>query len=299
MSEDREVVYVVKDWGKIYENNRSRVIDDLRWVPIPNKHDSLGFSTLIREKNGVALYGAWCLIIQVASKCRPRGRLVNRDGVPLTARAIGVMTGAPPEIIQDCLDLVTRPEIAWITPEFSTERQADVTSTSAGRQADVTSTSAGRHLPAPRVRADALPFSSIPFSSAVTPSVSVTVEHASERKPEIAALVRESAERMYRVHPKKKHLARIPVALSAALNGTQDARSTLMAIEGKHAAMCQTRNWTKEHGRFAPPLDEWLDDKGFTADIPIDNGKPDKKLGVADSIKAEAARRIAQGRSPL
>jgi len=107
-------VYTIVDWNRVYENSRSRQIDDLRWVSLPNKHDSFGFRSLMSRPNGAALYGAWCLIVQVASKCSPRGSLI-KNGVPLTPEKISFLTGCPPAIISECLDVVQLPEIAWIS----------------------------------------------------------------------------------------------------------------------------------------------------------------------------------------
>lgn len=90
-----EPVYKVKDWQKHFENNRSRTVENLRWVCVPNKHDGEGFATVMEQDNAAELFAAWILILQVASKCQERGSLVREDGTPLTARAMAVKTRAP------------------------------------------------------------------------------------------------------------------------------------------------------------------------------------------------------------
>lgn len=72
-------VYRIRDWDKHFENNRTRELKRLDWVPVPNRHDGDGFTELLDHKNGMAHYGAWHLILQVASRCDPRGTLL-RDG---------------------------------------------------------------------------------------------------------------------------------------------------------------------------------------------------------------------------
>ncbi len=69
----------VKDWDRIFENSQSKKYANISWVPIPNKHDSDGYTQLIEHDHGVSHYGAWILLVQVASKCKPRGTLI-RDG---------------------------------------------------------------------------------------------------------------------------------------------------------------------------------------------------------------------------
>lgn len=78
------------------------------------------------------------------------------------------------------------------------------------------------------------------------------------------SLIGEAAERMYTAHPKKKNLSLIPLALAAALNGATNLAARLAEIETCHSAWVTTENWTKSNGNYAPPLDQWLADRGFT-----------------------------------
>ena len=98
-----EVLYQIRDWDLIYENAGTRKLKTLHWVPTPNKYDGEGFGRIFEELDGCALYGAWHLILQVASKCEPRGTLCRRDGTPLDARAISLKTKAPEAIIARAL----------------------------------------------------------------------------------------------------------------------------------------------------------------------------------------------------
>lgn len=76
----------VRNWNRHFENNRTRELKRMDWVPMPNKHDGDGFTDLMDHANGMAHYGAWALIAQVAAKCDPRGTLLRdyrtrvRDG---------------------------------------------------------------------------------------------------------------------------------------------------------------------------------------------------------------------------
>lgn len=72
-------IYRIRDWREHFENNRTKELKRMTWVPVPNKHDGDGFTELLDHPNGMAHYGAWHLILQVASKCDPRGSLL-RDG---------------------------------------------------------------------------------------------------------------------------------------------------------------------------------------------------------------------------
>lgn len=82
------VAYRIKDWNVHFENNRTRELKRLEWVPIPTKHDSDGFTQLMSHPNGTAHYGAWVLIVEVAAKCKVRGTL-SRYGAGFSHDAAG------------------------------------------------------------------------------------------------------------------------------------------------------------------------------------------------------------------
>ncbi len=109
-------IYRIRNWDKHYENNRTREMVKMSWVPVPNKHDGEGFQRIMREKDGLVIYGCWHLILQVASKClRPRGTLLRDDGTPLDAASIALKTGVRDEkLIQRALDFCCLPQVAWI-----------------------------------------------------------------------------------------------------------------------------------------------------------------------------------------
>lgn len=70
-------VYRIRGWNNLYENNRTRELKYLTWVPIPNTHDGDGYTILVDREDGAAYLGAWIACLQVASKCHPRGTLIR------------------------------------------------------------------------------------------------------------------------------------------------------------------------------------------------------------------------------
>jgi len=96
-------LYKIKNWDAVFENNRSRTVERLSWVAIPNRHDGENYSALITSKDGSELFAAWCLIVQVASKCQPRGTLLKGDGRPHDASSLSLKTRAPEKWFDKCL----------------------------------------------------------------------------------------------------------------------------------------------------------------------------------------------------
>jgi hypothetical protein len=110
--------YSIRDWEKHFECSQSKRAERLSWVATPNKHDGKSYRRLIQMKNGAALYGAWILIVQVASKCPVRGILADDDG-PLSADDIADKTLTDPKLIQSALDACCSKAIGWIVKEDS------------------------------------------------------------------------------------------------------------------------------------------------------------------------------------
>ena len=87
--------YRIRDWDQCFENNRSRKVETLSWVSIPNKHDGECYSLIMADQNAAKIYSAWILTVQVASKCNPRGTLIRDNGQPHTSQTLAIKTRAP------------------------------------------------------------------------------------------------------------------------------------------------------------------------------------------------------------
>lgn len=107
-------LYVIRDWELHYEKAQSRQVGRVSWVSLPVKHDGLGFRRLMTRPDGIGMYGAWVLIVQVAAKCTVRGRLADEKGKPLSAGDLSLKTGAPSSVFEDALNLFASEEIGWL-----------------------------------------------------------------------------------------------------------------------------------------------------------------------------------------
>lgn len=121
-------IYRVRNWHKSHENAQSRKVQSCRWVSVPNKHDGKSFRRLIAMPNGLALYGAWILILAVASKCPRRGVLADEDG-PLSPDDLALKTGSPSDVFREAFEVLADPKIGWLetvpSDELSGEMVAD------------------------------------------------------------------------------------------------------------------------------------------------------------------------------
>ncbi len=106
-------VYRVRDWDVHFELAQGRKVKDLSWVPVPLKHDGLGFRRLMARRDGVELYGAWVLIVQIAAKCRTRGTLADERG-PFGSQELSLKTGCPAEVFDRALQTLCSQDIGWV-----------------------------------------------------------------------------------------------------------------------------------------------------------------------------------------
>lgn len=107
-----EVVYKIVNWNELYENNRTREMKKMSWVPVPNNHDGDGYTELLDHENGPAHLGAWMVILQLASKCDVRGTLLRSGGKPHTFETISRITRFPAEVIKEAIGRLI--EIGWV-----------------------------------------------------------------------------------------------------------------------------------------------------------------------------------------
>lgn len=172
-------LYRIKDWDRHFEVSQTRKCARLTWVATPNKHDGKSYRRLMRHPDGAAIYGAWCLILQVASKCPERG--VLSDGTdPLTAEDLALKTDCPEKWFDLALELLSTPEIGWLLVADYQHAPSTVERRDSTIQRDVaTDRQTDRHN---RTGQDRQKFSSEPVSPASELACNKPVEPQPEAK---------------------------------------------------------------------------------------------------------------------
>jgi hypothetical protein len=116
------ITYKIKNWDLYYENHDSRKYKNLTWIPISNKWDGLGFSRLKKQPEVVEILAGWLMILQIASKCKPRGVLI-RENLPLSPADMADITGLPENMFIVALNVLSDKNkgICWIESEGEEE----------------------------------------------------------------------------------------------------------------------------------------------------------------------------------
>ncbi len=107
-------VYRIKDWSKHYENNRTRDLKEMLWVPIPNAHDGEGYCQMVQGNRGAEVLGAWLACVQVASRCEPRGTLLRKSRTPHTAESLASRTRLSVTAFDEMLKRAVSEDVSWM-----------------------------------------------------------------------------------------------------------------------------------------------------------------------------------------
>lgn len=118
-------VYRIKDWETHFENNRTKGLKTLAWVPFPNKHDGDGYTELLDHPEGPVHYAAWVTMVQVASKCSPRGTLLRDGRIPHDPPSLARKTHLPAVSFEGAIPRLL--SIGWLERIDYDERTSDTT----------------------------------------------------------------------------------------------------------------------------------------------------------------------------
>ncbi len=100
----------VIDWDVHFENNRSRELKEMRWIPLPNKMDGEGYGTLVDHPNGAAHFGAWVAIVEIASRQEVRGQI--KDGPFNLSHRLARISQLPAALFDEVIPRLV--QIGWI-----------------------------------------------------------------------------------------------------------------------------------------------------------------------------------------
>jgi len=109
-------LYRIKNWDAIYEweTTRGKPTVPLKWIKVQTKQGT-GYKNLVTHSHGDAHYGAWLALLQVASRCFPRGVLIQKDGRPHTPASLSKESLLPSKTFAELLPrLLDVQDVGWI-----------------------------------------------------------------------------------------------------------------------------------------------------------------------------------------
>lgn len=113
--------YRVSNWLEDFENNRTRTMKAMRWVPIPNSHDGDEYTWLVDHADGAGHFACWIAALQIASRCEPRGTLVRANDEPHDAASLARVSRLPAPLWESALPRLVRVGLLSAQPVVAQE----------------------------------------------------------------------------------------------------------------------------------------------------------------------------------
>lgn len=107
------VLYRIRDWDEHYENARTRQYKTLGFVTMPNRYDSDKMLDLLEHDDGLAVFGCFVLLVEVASKCEPRGDLMRDSKRPHDAQSLSRLLRVDTKAITRTLEVLSNEPFTW------------------------------------------------------------------------------------------------------------------------------------------------------------------------------------------
>jgi len=109
-------LYRVANWAEEYENNRTRKMKEMQWVPMRNRMDGDAYIELVTgHPEGGGHLAIWDVTVRVASRCHPRGTLLRVTGEPHTPESLAALTRLPVQWFREGLPRLVA--IGWLEVE--------------------------------------------------------------------------------------------------------------------------------------------------------------------------------------
>lgn len=238
-------IYRVVDWEQHFENNRTRELKSMTWVPVPNKHDGDGFTQLMEHENGAAHLGVWLVVVQIASKCDPRGTLLrdSRNGLRSghDSQSISRISRIPRQTIEEAIERLL--VIGWVEDiSLETQDLQELSHETAARSQESAMTS---HL-----------------ARARGPEGKGREGNDTEGNGEPADDVGRYADAMAEKYPR---FGDGGPSGHRALFELRKLLPPLADFEAALDAWASSLDWTEDGGKFVPRPEKWLRSEGWKA----------------------------------
>ncbi len=102
----------IANWETHFENNRTRDLKCMTWVPVPNKLDGDGYTEIVDHKDGASHYAAWTTLVLIASRCDPRGTLLRAGSRAHDFASLSRISRLPAKLFQEAIPRLI--DVGWL-----------------------------------------------------------------------------------------------------------------------------------------------------------------------------------------
>lgn len=287
--------YRIVDWNIHFENNRTREMKSMDWVPMKNRMDGYGYVELVDHPNGAAHFGAWVAIVEIASRCPIRGTLMALTGkgeTPHTPASLARISRIPAAIFEEAIPRLAA--IGWV--EYVEAAAQEPAPGSSPKNRGMSQVPAKRGTTTPQEPAEYeqdTPQEPAPSLDSIPQEGAALREHAqahslngTERKEQngterknnartnfdfepIDELVSEIGAEMKKRHAKKSGLGgtELERALCDAVADAANQPAVLRSIRDRWRVGCE-REWHERKPDMWPNLCRWIRERGYLDPAP-------------------------------
>jgi hypothetical protein len=116
-------LYKIRDWLQNFENNRTREMKNMSWLPLPIKLSGNGYVYLMGIENGPAIFGCFIAILEASAQSKKRGELWRTAEIPHSPRTLAAVIRQPEELVNKTLDICSSNECDWFeVVEINTDK---------------------------------------------------------------------------------------------------------------------------------------------------------------------------------
>jgi len=118
-------LYCIRDFDKIFENHKTKILKALAWIQLPVKLNGTGYVYLmsLESEKGPAVFGCFIALLELAATSKRRGQLWRTPDSPHTPATMAAMIRQPLHVVEETLRLCSSSDCDWIEAvEFQTNK---------------------------------------------------------------------------------------------------------------------------------------------------------------------------------
>jgi len=119
-------MYIIVDYDSLYKplSTKGEELVNARYVKLPVKPMGKGLRVLLKHRNGLSIFGIWCLLLEAATDTKPenRGKLLNHKDEPASIEDIAdsVSLAGHEKMVDEALSVLN--EMGWIKYVSTTDK---------------------------------------------------------------------------------------------------------------------------------------------------------------------------------
>lgn len=213
---DSAVVYKIAKWDELFEKHDTRRCVTMHWLSLPIDFHSAGYAALLDhfERDAAQMYGCWCALLCLASKCPVRGVLSDTKGRARTLSWMQRTSGFPADLFETLLQWAASPSVQWLVSVPSEELTVMLHRASSAMSPDRSATNSK-----PVRNSNTVPSGTNPEESAIPPEDSAILPDKSSFSPDSFRTTEQDSTEQNKT---KQNITQISTSIQGSKDGSME-----------------------------------------------------------------------------